>query len=159
MSKSVLGEEDPESVNCLDLLAWLYDSKGDDDRAEPLYRHLLEVQQQTLGAMDPVTTRTMQYLADLYAAAGEEAQADALRLRTRKSTASRKEGMVVRVDKAVMKTKVLEAPPLPVTPLNWAGWPGWPAGDYARAEPLWRQVGELCSTELTARRVRTTPRV
>ena len=62
----------------LNRLAWVYGSMGEYDRAEPLVRKALQIQEQVLGKAHPSYATSLHTLARLYRDQGDNARAESL---------------------------------------------------------------------------------
>jgi thiol-disulfide isomerase/thioredoxin len=65
LRRRTLGEEDPATLESMELLAGFLESQGNLSGAERLIRHVWEVRRRTLGEEDSLTVDTMEYLAIL----------------------------------------------------------------------------------------------
>ena len=63
---AALGDEHPDRLFCISRLAEVYRGQGRYDKAEELYRDLLQTYRRTLGDEDPNTLHVMVELADLH---------------------------------------------------------------------------------------------
>lgn len=76
--RNLLGTQNPEYLDSLVSLASLYDSQGDDARAESLYREALEIERTVLRERHPVYASTLHNLATLYEDQADYARAELL---------------------------------------------------------------------------------
>jgi CHAT domain-containing protein/tetratricopeptide (TPR) repeat protein len=78
LAQRVLGKEHPDTLRCLNILAFVYDAQGRYAEAEPLYRRALEARQRILGPEHEDTLLSMNNLALLYYSQGRYAEAEPL---------------------------------------------------------------------------------
>ena len=76
-----LGREHPDTLQSVNNLAELLDTRGDYAHAEVLFRRALEVRERTLGKQEPRTLHSVSNLAQVLDAKGEDTAAEALYLR------------------------------------------------------------------------------
>ncbi len=69
--KRVIGDEHPDTLQSLNNLALLFDSKGEYDRAVPLYEECLAKRKRVLGDEHPDTLSSLNNLAVLFDNKGE----------------------------------------------------------------------------------------
>jgi tetratricopeptide (TPR) repeat protein len=75
-----LGERHPQVAGSLNNLAYLYQSQGRYDEAEPLYRQALELRRELLGERHPQVATSLNNLAGLYESQGRYDEAEPLYL-------------------------------------------------------------------------------
>ncbi len=68
-------EDDLDRSVCLNNLGSLYHVLGDDARAEPLLREVVDVRRRLVGASHPATLRSLLDLAEFHRSCDDEAQA------------------------------------------------------------------------------------
>jgi tetratricopeptide (TPR) repeat protein len=78
VAKRTLGPEQPETVEALNNLGFVFKMIGAYAKAEPLYQEALRILQKVLGPEHPDTATSLNNLAELYQAMGEYAKAEAL---------------------------------------------------------------------------------
>jgi CHAT domain-containing protein/tetratricopeptide (TPR) repeat protein len=79
--KVVLGENHPDYVTTFNNLAVLYGLRGDYEKALPLYRKALELRKEAVGEKHPDYVRSVNNLAWVYKAMGDYANAEPLYLK------------------------------------------------------------------------------
>jgi tetratricopeptide (TPR) repeat protein len=125
--KKVLGEAHRQYAESLNNLAYLYQSRGDYVKAEPLYRQALEIRKKVLGEAHPDYAESLNNLAALYQSQRDFAKAEPL----------------YRQASEIWKKVLGEAHPDYATSLNNLAVLYKSRGDYAKAEPLYRQALEI----------------
>jgi tetratricopeptide (TPR) repeat protein len=73
-----LGPQHPDTANCLNNLAILYEAQGKHEQAEPLLVRALSIREQQLGPQHPDTAQSLNNLAALYRDQGKFAEAEPL---------------------------------------------------------------------------------
>jgi tetratricopeptide (TPR) repeat protein len=93
-----VGDEDLDYSVCLNNLGMLYHVRGDDDRAEPLLRQVVDIRRRAAGERHPLYLNSLQDLAeffrsrdDLDQAALWQARADEVEKKIRDETNPRRE--------------------------------------------------------------------
>ena len=125
LQKELGFEEDFAST--LNNLAYLYDSQGRYDQAEPLYLQALELRKRLLGEDHPDVAQSLNNLAGLYYSQGRYDQAEALDLQALE----------------LRKRLLGEDHPDVATSLNNLAGLYYSQGHYDQAEPLYLQALEL----------------
>ncbi|HUE15523.1 MAG TPA: tetratricopeptide repeat protein [Planctomycetaceae bacterium] len=122
--KQALGEADPQYAESLNNLAFLYQSRGDDAKAEPLYLQALAIRKKVLGEAHPDYAESLNNLAALYQSRRDFTKAE----------------LLYRQASEIWKHVLGEAHPDYATSLNNLAVLYKSQGDYAKAEPLYRQA-------------------
>jgi tetratricopeptide (TPR) repeat protein len=78
---STVGEDDLNYTVCLNNLGMLYHILGDDARAEPLLRDVVEIRRRIVGESHPLYRNALRELADFYRSCNDLAQAEEIERR------------------------------------------------------------------------------
>jgi non-specific serine/threonine protein kinase/serine/threonine-protein kinase len=76
--KSLLGADDPRTLESMSLLGWILARQGRDGEAEAMERQALEGERRKRGAEDPLTLETMDHLGVILQHQGDFQQAEVL---------------------------------------------------------------------------------
>ncbi len=127
LRKDVLGDEDPDTLSAMNMLAILYRDQGRLDEAETLQLQILEIKKRVLGEEHPSTLDGMAFLAGLYRVQGRYAEAETLGLQ------------ILEVQKRVLG----EEHPSTLASMGRRAMLYQLQGRYAEAEPLYLKVLDI----------------
>ncbi len=145
-TRKLAGEHSIDHLNALTTLARAYVFKGDHDRAEPILQTVLAARKRITGEKHPGYINSLADLADLYKDLGDHAKAREFRNQAY-TLADELELPFRRVATAqpIIRWTGLSADPTGyIATLQKTAQRAIEAGDYVRAEPLCRQVVDLC---------------
>jgi len=80
--EKVLGKEHPDTLRCMNNLAWVLDSQGKYDEAEEMYRRTLELRERVLGKKHPDMLGSMNNFAVVLKNQGKYDEAEEMHRRT-----------------------------------------------------------------------------
>ena len=124
---SLLGPNDPKTLDSLTLMGWILDREGHDIEAEKLERQALDQETRILGAEDALTLETMDHLAVIEEGQGHFEEEERL------------ERQVVQVS----TRRLGQNNPQTLRAMNNLGTALWNQGRYAEAEQHYRQLLEI----------------
>ncbi len=126
--RRVLGQQHPQTLVSMDILANLYHHQGRYEQAEPLYEKILEICRRVLGPRHPGTLTSMNNLAGLYRAQGRHEQAEPLQQKA------------LEIQRRVLG----EAHPDTLSSMNNLALLYMAQGRYKDAQPLYEKTREIC---------------